>query len=566
MHDFVILCRVQLLGLLNSLAPGHRNRGKRTTEGRIALAALGYVVLAALCVGYLFMMGCGLVALGLANAIPVFAVLAGALGGVGFAFAKTRGTLFELTDFDHVMALPVPRRTVVASRLASLYLASVATSILLAGPLYAAYFLETEVTVPGVVCAAVTVVLAPAIPVSIAVFASFGLTALAARFRHANSAYIVLTLALITALVVGIYGFSFAMPRQDDAAAMAMVTSLASTASSGIATFWPPANWAASTVTSGSVVSLLLFVGLSLAIPALTLEVIQRNYLALNGMLVARTGRRSGPTQRTRAGQAARTDAAASVSMRSRTPFQALLRKEFATMVGVPAYAINCLFGYVFLIVIAIALSVVGLRDLLLSGVIDGVDLSEQDVDAALGQIMLIVPWMFAFFATMSPTAACSVSMEGRGAWIMETLPIPPRTVLGAKLAANAIPVAAVLALCAGVLLGTGQIAPVTALEILVVGFGGFYLVTCIALHLDARNPNLDWSSPNEVVKRGLPVMVCVFGGMAIGFGGGAGTMLLSAVTEVTVGHAATLAFGTVAIVAGQLIFEHTCRTATLQY
>ena len=96
-------------------------------------------------------------------------------------------------------------------------------------------------------------------------------------------------------------------------------------------------------------------------------------------------------------------------------------------------------------------------------------------------------------------------------------------------------------------------------------GYGIFHLIACVALCLDARRPNLSWSSPNEVVKRGLPVMVSVFGGMALGLGGGVGMMLLSTAIGITAAHVATLVVGVVAGILGQLVFQYACRTTTFQ-
>ena len=62
-----------------------------------------------------------------------------------------------------------------------------------------------------------------------------------------------------------------------------------------------------------------------------------------------------------------------------------------------------------------------------------------RDYDAVSGIVTNLLPWAFVFCAIMSPSAACSVSMEGRSAWLMATAPLPVRTVLGAKLAANAL-------------------------------------------------------------------------------------------------------------------------------
>ena len=40
-----------------------------------------------------------------------------------------------------------------------------------------------------------------------------------------------------------------------------------------------------------------------------------------------------------------------------------------------------------------------------------------------------------------------------------------------------------------------------------------------VALAIDASRPNLSWTSPSEVVKRGLPVMVGSIGGVLASFG-----------------------------------------------
>ena len=82
----------------------------------------------------------------------------------------------------------------------------------------------------------------------------------------------------------------------------------------------------------------------------------QRNYLAINAALTARVRARALTTGELRA----RTE-------RAGTPFKALVLKEYRTLLGIPSYAFNCLFGYLFMLVIAVALSVIGLKEILLS-------------------------------------------------------------------------------------------------------------------------------------------------------------------------------------------------------
>ena len=127
MRNFFILLRVQLLALSHSLKPGNRSGG--------ALAVIAGIVLALIIFLYMGLVAIGLVNIGLADAIPGFAVLIGALAGVVFTFLKANGTLFGLADFDLVMALPIPRRIVVAARVSALYASATLLGALLAAPL-----------------------------------------------------------------------------------------------------------------------------------------------------------------------------------------------------------------------------------------------------------------------------------------------------------------------------------------------------------------------------------------------------------------------------------------------
>lgn len=551
MRSFFLLLRVQLLALANSLMPRRRSGSTgRANTGRIALAVLGGGALTLLCVFYMGMLGLGLAALGLGEAIPAFAVVVGALASVVFTFLKANGTLFGLADFDLVMSLPIPRRTVVASRVAALYASAVLMGAVVALPLWVVYLALVNLSAWTVACCVASILLAPAIPTSIATFLAFGVAAISSRFRHANLAYVLVALVGFSALIIVIYGFSFTAGTQTDEQTFAMMSGALSGASDAIAAAWPPARLLVAAC-AGSPLAFAGFVGASVVIPAIALEVVQRSYLTINNSLG--------------------TKASGSLSARdlhrksavSSSAFKAIMFKEYRALLGIPAYAFNCLFGYLLMIIVAVALSMVGLRGIITSGAIDGVDISPALFDAIAAQIMNLLPWPFLFCCIAAPSAACSLSMEGSGAWIMATAPVSVRTMLGAKLAANAVPVAATLAISSIILVVFGQTDLLGAAQIMVCGFGCFYLMVSIGLALDARNPNYSWTSPNEVVKRGLPIMVTVIGGMLLAFGGGALCWIAMDTFGLGAGIALNLGAGALGALAGQLIFEHTCRTVT---
>ena len=184
-------------------------------------------------------LGLGLAAIGLGEVIPAFAVVVGALASVVFTFLKANGTLFGLADFDLVMSLPIPRRTVVASRVAALYASAVLMGAVVALPLWVVYLALVNLSAWTVACCVASILLAPAIPTSIATFLAFGVAAVSSRFRHANLAYVLVALVGFSVLIIGIYGFSFTAGTQTDEQTFAMMSGALSGASDAIAAAWP---------------------------------------------------------------------------------------------------------------------------------------------------------------------------------------------------------------------------------------------------------------------------------------------------------------------------------------
>ncbi len=552
MSSFVALMRVQVLSLANSIAPHAQEAARSSRARRLALTALGAALLAALIMFYMALMAAGIADTGLAEVIPAIALVAGSLSGIAFTFFKANGTLFGARDHDLVMSLPIARGVVVTSRLMALFVYGIVVAALFMVPMYVVYFWFVGASVRTVLFAALTVVLAPLAPTAVAAFAAFAVTAISARFRHANLAYIAIALLAMLAFMFVVYAFSF-QAGIDEQQAMASVGGLAVGLRDTVSSVYPPAAWAVAAVCGGSAAGFAGFALFSLAVPVACAGIMQRFYLQINDLLAARGGarRRTGP-----------------LLMRSRSPFAAIVVKEFRTVLGIPAYAFNCLFGYLLMLAIAVALAVIGMRDALqevvASGMVDGVQIDAAQFAAISEQLFLLVPWVFAFCSIMCPSAVISISLEGRSAWILATAPIPSRTMIGAKLASNALPVGICLVLSASVLLGAQEVDALGALEIVAVGFGLFYIWASIGLAIDAARPNFAWATPNEVVKRSLPVMVAVLGGLASVFGFGAAAFALSGALGPLAGHALNLAVGGACIVLGHLVYLHTARRATL--
>ena len=119
----------------------------------------------------------------------------------------------------------------------------------------------------------------------------------------------------------------------------------------------------------------------------------------------------------------------------------------------------------------------------------------------------------------------------------MLTAPVGAGTLLGSKLLANLVLGGAAVAVSVAALLAGGM-EPLLVLQCAVAALGLLTGLASLALAIDASRPNLAWTTPAEVVKRGLPMMAGVFGGIVVSFGGG----FLSAMACGSLGPAASVA------------------------
>lgn len=500
MKSFVLLLKIQLLGLFGINKALHADAAK--AKRSLALAALAVVGIVVLVVLYVSSIAQVFVTLGLAEAIPLVAVLVGAVAGAVAAFLKANGVLFAFKDYDMVMSLPVPTSTVVLSRIASLYAMSAAFGLLVMVPAFAVYAGVASVSAVGLACMALSVVLAPLLPLAAAVVLAALIAAFSSRFRYANIVVVVLTTLATLALVVA----SFALSGQSgDVAAL---SDMGGELTAQMASLYAPAAWAAAGIVQGDAGRFVLFALVNVAAALALVAVLARLFVPVNSLLMSSHAR-----------GAFSFEGGKSVA-RSRSAFRALLAKEARLLLATPIYALNTCIGYVMVLVAAGAAAVAsGMGALPLDA------LPPEFAALATG----FLPWVLAFFFGISSTTAASVSLEGSARWLMLTAPVPARTVLAAKAALNLAFAVPTVVVGGALLTWALRPDPLTTLMMFVAPLAFSLFATFFGLALDARRPRYDWTTVYEPVKRGLPVFGVVLGGMALAGAGAAATAMLGA-------------------------------------
>lgn len=491
MKAFFLLLKIQLLGLfgINKALHADPRKAKRMLA-LTALAAVGIVALVAL---YVSSVASVLARLGLADAIPTVAVLVGAVAGGVAAFLKANGMLFAFKDYDLVMSLPVPTAVVVLSRIASLYAMSFVFGLLVMVPAFCVYAANAGVTAAGLAFMALAIVVAPLLPLAVAVVLAALIAAFSSRFRHANIVMVVLMIAATIAIIAA----SMLLTGQGQMSDLDALAQMGGMKADVLAQVYPPAAWAAAGIAHGDVLAFGLFALVNVAAALVLVAVLTRLFVPVNALLMS-----------TRSHTSFSFDAAGKSSRAGeRTPFRALVEKELRLLVATPVYLLNGCMGYVLVLVGAVAEAV---------AIATGM-LSLDAVPAELAPMVgAMLPWVVAFCLGISSTTAPSVSLEGSARWLMQTAPVPARTVLGAKAAVNllfAVPTVVV----GGALLAFAN--PLGALDVaalFAVPLAFALFSTFLGLALDARYPRYDWTTVYEPVKRGMPVFAVVLGGMIL--------------------------------------------------
>lgn len=536
MRLFLRVAAVQTRCLFSSMA--------RQDRGCIARAGLmlAYAVLAVIVVAYSGFLGVGLALLGAADAVPAVGAAAAALIGLVFTVCKASSVLYEASDYGTMMSWPIPGTVQVAARIAPFAAANVAMAAAVCVPMAVGAMGVAGADAARVAALLACVALGPLPTTAAAVLLAAGITLVTARLPHAKAAYTAVAVLLALLLLVGYFalvgrGYATGGGEVD---AEALSRALAAGVGA-LCTFWPPAGWlreawaAPGAAAAGGVA---LFCLASAAAGALCLWLVARTYRPVMGALQTSAGPRR----------------AAGVG-RARGALGALCRKEVAQVLDTTSVVVNDLLGLLLMVVLAGAVAYMGV-----DGALAAMDVPGGARAEMLPALYAALPWALAFCGAMAPVPAVSVSLEGRCAWLMQTAPVPVRTLMASKVLPWLVACAAASAVSA-VLVAVGGVPVPVALLCVAVPCADFWFTANLGLFLDARSPDFSWTSPAALAKRGVPITVSVIVAMVSGLVA-VGLLVTAALvmgwSEAAV-LGASLGIAGAMAVAGTLLFRASC-------
>lgn len=476
------LLRVRFRALFAGMTSQSRTKGKRRGKGTLVLFALLYV--------YVLVVFCGMTgALFYALAEPYHALgldwLYFAMAGLmGLAFAifgsvfSTQSQLYDAKDNELLLAMPLPPRKILLSRIVPLLF----LNLLFAG----------VVMLPAIVVYAA--VIGPSGYIPLQILAYCGVVVLAQTLACLLGYLLHLLISKMNKSVASMlymvlfFAVYFTCYSQANKILTAMAASGEAIAGALQTWVWPLYAMGRGCVDAPWMFAVFLVI--CAALFAIAYAILSKTFLR------AATARHSSRRKR-------KLDLHA---VQATTPGRAIVRKELRKFLGCPVYLTNMGMG----IILALLLPVAGV--IFRSKILVMLEMLQLPGST----IALIVCAVVAFMVSTCCVSTPSVSLEGKNIWILKSMPVSPAQILRAKLDFHClltVPVSALAALVLTLAFGCGAADAVLATLV-----AGLLAVLCGVLGMicGLHWARLDYISEAYPCKQSVSVLVILFGMMGV--------------------------------------------------
>lgn len=408
-----------------------------------------------------------------------FVILGGAgiiFGTVGSVF-NTYSGLYLAKDNDLLLSMPIPPRTIVASRVIGVYLMGLIYSASAMIPAAVVYIVFVPQTAMSVIGALFMVLLVSAIVFFLSSLLGWVVAKIAKKLKNRSFAIVLISLAFI-ALYYFVYFKAMNLIRDLIANAALYGDTIKGKA-------YPV--YLFGMVGEGDLKAIAIF-GLSVAaLIVLAMAVISRTFvkIATSSADTAVTRRKSG-------------------NIKAKGVFGALLTKEFARFKSSATYMLNCALA-------TLLLPLVGIFALIKSDLLIEITASLRLLGgltpAALACVIVL------FLSSMNMITTPSVALEGNTHWLIKSLPVDAKMALRAKIALQLVLTTPAVLFCSVCLAFGLHLGALDALLLILTTTVSTVFMAVLGLAMGLRNPNFNWTREVVPIKQSLDVFLSMIGG-----------------------------------------------------
>lgn len=478
------LLKNELFSLLNMNNMFDTRKGKAKNP---VLLATGGALFVAFLMGlsgfYSFFLASGLVVLNAMNLLPLAMFVAGSIAVFFFAAMHSSSTLFASKDYDLLLSLPIPSRTIILSKLIYLYISNLGFALIFMLPCLGIwwYFVRPEALL--VVLALGCLPFIPIIPIVLATIVGTLVAFLAGRSRNK-------TLVSIVSNLVFIFGIIYISQVATAKAAQGVnIAFYAIAMKDQLLRQYPPSRLFFD-ATQGNIASFVCFVAVSVAVAVifvlLTAAIFKPVHSKLSGVSMKASKAR--------------------LTYNSNGTFKALFKKEAKRFFASSVYVINSGVGAI------MCLCAVGYLVFFGREYVNTI----LETPALYNMVVPFMPLLAASFASLTCPSASSVSMEGQSLWATKQLPVSAYSIFMAKISWNlcmTIPVTMVASVAGIFLL---KLTGLSVAMVIIFPLSICFAVSYMGLMLNLAFPSFNWTSEVKVVKQSAPMAIATFGAIGV--------------------------------------------------
>lgn len=400
------------------------------------------------------------------------------------SLTRANAFLFRSKDFDLLVSLPTPLKTIVLSKILSFVMVSYVLLFFTLIPSIAIYAFYTNPSVIFYLFAFITFLLFPLLIIAIFSFISYFFATLLSRFKYKN----LIAVIAYFVLFIGVMVLSFVTTDQEVNQDIFMALD------ERLMYLYFPAYLAKEALIGSSII-FLLFVLISVVPFVIFVLITSKVYVKINTRLVQTAGLKNFDTK--------------NLSTRQTGLLKNLVRNEFKRIFSTPMLVINTLAGKIiapiFLIMFYFGLSS---------------ETGQNMGDVFDGDVMNLIAIAIVIFSIgITSLSSSSISLEGKQLWILKSSPIKFRTITLSKIALDFI-ISCIISVI------TVLIMVVLYQTTMPYAFSFFVTLMLFTIHVSLLGyiinlllPKFNWELPIKVVKQSASVMVHMIISIAVSIG-----------------------------------------------
>ncbi|MBR0082008.1 MAG: hypothetical protein IJP98_04630 [Clostridia bacterium] len=397
------------------------------------------------------------------------------LGAFGSVFNTFSG-LYCAKDNDLLLSLPIPVRTIIASRLLNVYLLGTLYASTVLVPMLAVYWIVNGITFARLICGLLLYCIVTVTVLLLSCGLGWVLAKISVKLKRKS--FLTVFIAL---LGIGAYYFVYFKAQDMIRDLIANAEQYGASIKSGAY-----ALYLFGRIGEGDWLAAAIFTAAAALLTALIWILLSRSFL---GIATA-----SGTVDKVRYVER---------RVKRKGVFAAILGKEFGRFTSSPNYMLNCGLGVLLLPAAGVAFLIMG-RTVF------------EALNGALavipGSVTVLLCFALCLLSSMNDMASPSVSLEGKSLWIPQSLPVAAKTVLRAKASVQLLLTCVPMlfaSVCVAIVLPV-SIPEKLAVLVTPVVYAAFSAIAATAVGV--KMPMLNWTNELYPIKQSGAVAIALFG------------------------------------------------------